>query len=106
MYSLSHSDGEENEGPCVPGFLVPRFNSAQYSKVDGSELCEMQSQIWRHGGILFVRFAMCVDPRKQAASGVWSKARRTLGIGVTGLSESEKRIRKALDRPTAIVVMV
>ena len=46
--------------------------------------------------MLFVRFAMCVDPRKQAASGVWNKARRTLGIGVTGLSESEKRIRKAL----------
>jgi len=45
---------------------------------------------------LFVRFAMCVDPRKQAASGVWKKARRALGIGVTGLSESEKRIRKAL----------
>ena len=45
---------------------------------------------------LFVRFAMCVDPRKQAASGVWMKARRALGIGVTGLSESEKRIRKAL----------
>ena len=45
---------------------------------------------------LFVRFVMCVDPRKQAASGVWNKARRMLGIGVTGLSESEKRIRKAL----------
>lgn len=44
----------------------------------------------------FVRFAMCVDPRKQAASGVWNKARRMLGIGVTGPSESEKRIRKAL----------
>ena len=46
--------------------------------------------------MLFVRFAMCVDPRKQAASGVWNKARRMLGIGVTDLSESEKRIRKAL----------
>jgi hypothetical protein len=34
---------------------------------------------------LFVRFAMCVDPRKPAASGVWMKARRALGIGVTGL---------------------
>ena len=44
---------------------------------------------------LLVRLAMCVDPRKQAASGVWEKARRALGIGVTGLSESEKRIRKA-----------
>lgn len=43
-----------------------------------------------------VRFAMCVDPRKQAASGVWAKARRSLGIGVTGLSENERRIRKAL----------
>jgi hypothetical protein len=46
--------------------------------------------------MLFVRFAMCVDPRKQAASGVWNKARRALGIGVNDLSESEKRIRKAL----------
>jgi hypothetical protein len=45
---------------------------------------------------LFVRFAMCVDPREQAASGVWMKARRALGIGVTGLSESEKCIRKSL----------
>jgi len=46
--------------------------------------------------MLLVRFALCVDPRKQATSGVWNKARRTLGIGVNDLSQSEKRIRTAL----------
>jgi hypothetical protein len=46
--------------------------------------------------ILLVRFGLCVDPRKQAASGLAEKVRRAFGIGVSGLSESEKRIRKAL----------
>lgn len=45
---------------------------------------------------LLVRFAMCIDPRKQEVSGVWQRARQSLGIGVTGLSEKEARIRKAL----------
>jgi hypothetical protein len=45
---------------------------------------------------LLMRFGLCVDPRKQAASGLSKKVKRAFGIGVTGLSESEKRIRKAL----------
>jgi hypothetical protein len=45
---------------------------------------------------LLLRFALCIDPQKQAASGISKKVRRAFGIGVTGLSESEKRIRKAL----------
>lgn len=45
---------------------------------------------------LLVRLAMCIDPRKQEASGVWQRARESLGIGVTGLDQKEARIRKAL----------
>jgi hypothetical protein len=40
--------------------------------------------------------ALCIDPRKQAASGISKKAIRAFGIGVTDLSENEIRIRKAL----------
>src|SRR5437868_14538801 len=46
--------------------------------------------------ILLVRFGLCVDPRKQAALGIDKKVKRAFGIGVAGLSDSEKRIRKAL----------
>lgn len=46
--------------------------------------------------ILLVRFGLCVDPQEQAASGLSEKVKRAFGIGVTGLSESEKRIRNAL----------
>jgi len=45
---------------------------------------------------LLLRFGLCLDPRKHAASGILTKVKRAFGIGVTGLSESEKRIRKAL----------
>jgi len=38
---------------------------------------------------------LCIDPRKQAASGVSKNALRAFGIGVTGLSEDERRIREA-----------
>jgi hypothetical protein len=44
---------------------------------------------------LLQTLGLCIDPRKQAASGVSKKALRAFGIGVTGLSESERRIRQA-----------
>jgi hypothetical protein len=40
--------------------------------------------------------AFCIDPRKQAASGVSKRALRAFGIGVRGLSESERQIRRKL----------
>jgi hypothetical protein len=45
---------------------------------------------------LFVRMAMCIDPRKPAAAGLWSRARQWIGIGVTGLDDEEMRHRRAL----------
>lgn len=45
---------------------------------------------------LFVRLALCVDPRKGAASGISKQAIRSFGVGATGLSEKERRIREAL----------
>jgi hypothetical protein len=45
---------------------------------------------------LLIRFGLCIDPRKPGASGLSKKALRALGIGVTGLSEKETRIRRAL----------
>jgi hypothetical protein len=45
---------------------------------------------------LFVRFAACIDPRKPSAKGLWDRAKRTLGIGVSGSDEKEKRIREGL----------
>jgi len=44
---------------------------------------------------LLVTLSLCVDPRKQAASGVSKKALRAFGIGVSGLNEKERRIREA-----------
>ena len=45
---------------------------------------------------LLLRFALCVDPQRPGYSGILLKVKRAFGIGVTGLSESEKCIRKAL----------
>ncbi len=45
---------------------------------------------------LFVRLALCVDPRKGAASGISKRAIRSFGVGATGLSENERRYREAL----------
>jgi hypothetical protein len=39
--------------------------------------------------------AFCIDPGKQAASGVSKKALQGFGIGVVGLNENERRIRQA-----------
>ena len=48
---------------------------------------------------LFVRLALCVDPRKAEASGMSKKALRSLGIGVADdLDEKEKKHREALLR--------
>jgi hypothetical protein len=44
---------------------------------------------------LLQTLGFCIDPRKQAASGVSKNALRAFGIGVTGLSEDERRIREA-----------
>ena len=96
MYSLSHPTFRANEGPCFPFLLVSRFDSSEYTEMDRPSCKHCNNKFGAMEEKLFVRFAMCVDPRKQAASGVWMKARRALGIGVTGLTESEKRIRKAL----------
>jgi hypothetical protein len=53
------------------------------------ELGEIEKEV-------FVRLALCVNPRKPAAAGISRKAIRSLGIGATGLSEEERQHRKAL----------
>jgi hypothetical protein len=45
---------------------------------------------------LFVRLALCIDPRKQAAAGISTQASRSLGVGVIGLDPKEKHIREAM----------
>jgi len=45
---------------------------------------------------MFVRLALCADPRKAEASGMSKKALRALGIGVADLDEKEKQHRIAL----------
>jgi hypothetical protein len=45
---------------------------------------------------LLVRLALCVNPQKPEVQGLAKRALASLGIGVTGLSEKETQIRKAL----------
>lgn len=45
---------------------------------------------------LFIRLAMCVDPRKAEAAGLSAKAVRSIGIGAEGLSVKERTYREAL----------
>lgn len=46
---------------------------------------------------VFVRLALCIDPRKAAAAGISKKALRSFGVGAdAALDEEEKRKRKAL----------
>jgi hypothetical protein len=47
---------------------------------------------------LFVRLALCVDPRKAEVSGLSAKAVRSMGIGAEGISFGERLRRKALKR--------
>jgi hypothetical protein len=45
---------------------------------------------------LFVRLAICIDPRKVEATGISIRAIRSLGVGTMGLSQKERRHREAL----------
>jgi hypothetical protein len=45
---------------------------------------------------LFVRLALCIDPRKAAAAGLSKRALRSFGIGAAGLSDKERRYRAEL----------
>jgi Protein of unknown function (DUF2934) len=45
-----------------------------------------------------VFLACCMNPTKPAAKGLYERVRRTMGIGVEGLSEEEKRHREARRR--------
>lgn len=45
---------------------------------------------------LFVRLALCVDPRKIEVAGLSERAVRSFGIDVAGISEHELRVRQAL----------
>jgi hypothetical protein len=45
---------------------------------------------------LLVRIALCIDPNKAEAAGLYKRAKASMGIGVVGLDEKEARIRKAL----------
>jgi hypothetical protein len=45
-----------------------------------------------------VFLACCINPTKPAAQGLYERVRRTMGIGVEGLSEEEKRHREARRR--------
>src|SRR6185437_1164106 len=45
---------------------------------------------------LFVRLALCVDPRKAAAMGLSEKAVRSMGVRADGISEEERKHREAL----------
>lgn len=47
---------------------------------------------------LFVRLALCVDPRKAEVSGLSAKAVRSMGVGAEGISFGERVRRKALKR--------
>ena len=42
--------------------------------------------------------ACCIDPTKPAARGLYERARRSMGIGVEGLSAEEKQHREARRR--------
>lgn len=45
---------------------------------------------------LFIRLAICIDPRKAEIAGISAKALRSLGVRAPGLTEAEMRHRQAL----------
>jgi len=47
---------------------------------------------------LFIRLALCVDPRKAEVEGLSKRAVRSFGIGAEGISEDERRAREALKK--------
>lgn len=51
---------------------------------------------------LLVFLACCINPQKAAARGLYERVRRTMGIGVEGLSDEEKGHREARRRKLLI----
>jgi hypothetical protein len=45
---------------------------------------------------LLIRVVLCIDPKKEAVSGLFSKVLRSLGLDADGLSETEKTHRERL----------
>jgi len=66
--------------------------NVQHWTVPSCEPCNKKLGVMEED--LLVRLSLCVDPRKQAALGVSKRALRAFGIGVSGLSEKERRIRE------------
>lgn len=71
----------------TPG-TVQRWTAPSCQPCNG-KFGEMEKEI-------FVRMAMCIDPGKPAAAGLWARAKVWLGIGVTGISDEEMGHRIAL----------
>jgi hypothetical protein len=67
---------------------VQRWTAPSCERCNG-EFGEMEKE-------LFVRLALCVDPRKPAAQGLSERAVRSFGVDVQGISEEERRHREAL----------
>ena len=47
---------------------------------------------------LFIRLALCVDPRNPEVEGLSRRAVRSFGVGAAGISDEERRAREALKK--------
>jgi hypothetical protein len=63
--------------------------------MDRPKLSTLQRRVRALGGGPISIFSCCINPRKAAASGLYERVRRTLGIGVEGLTDEEKSRREA-----------
>jgi hypothetical protein len=93
MRSLPSSDRLHHCGPCFPQFLVSGYDAINRTALDCTCCCQCNRELGKLEQDLLVRLVLCVNPKSEAASGLASKALRSLGIDASGLSEREKTYR-------------
>lgn len=76
--------------PATTPPTIQRWTVPSCTKCNG-EFGKMEQE-------LFIRLALCVDPKKAEAAGLSAKAVRSMGIGAEGISLKERLHRKALKR--------
>jgi len=87
---------EATKDHVFPGSWYPDTTPSSVQRWTAPSCRDCNEKFGRFERELLEFFAVCIDPRKPAARGLYSRVRRSLGIGVGGLDDDEKVVRDAL----------
>lgn len=89
------AENEETKDHVFPASWYPETTPGDVQRLTVPSCGPCNNRLGNSERELFVRLALCVDPRKAEASGLSSKAMRSMGIGAEGLSSGEAAARRA-----------